>query len=100
VASLTVNNPQTIEFVNLLGADAENPTLNVQAGEWSANSSSMSGIVFDVFGEQAPLLTSSDARKLAKWLTRAADSLEGVKNSGKKNKPRRHYNEADDLDNY
>lgn len=94
MATLTVNNSNMIEFVNIL-ASGENPTLTAQCEQ-----DGQQVIAVDVFGDLAPVLTSSDARKLAKWLNRAADSLDGVKNSGKKNRSRRYYDEADDIENY
>jgi hypothetical protein len=52
--------------------------------------------VIDVYGSQAPLLTPADARKLAKWLNKAADELEGPKSSKKPGHKQRHYEEDDD----
>lgn len=100
MASLTINNPNTIEFANLSPSVKDSPTLNVQCGEWESSGSFVAGVVFDVLGARMPLLSAHDARKLAKWLNRAADTLDGVKNSGKKGKSRRHYEEADDVDEY
>lgn len=98
MATLIENTPSSIQFVNADGTK-ERPTLSVQAGDWEVNDHTESGIVFDTYGEQAPILTPADARKLAKWLNRAADLLDGVKhhNNDKKNKTRHHY-EADDED--
>jgi len=101
VATLAENTPHSIQFVNADGSK-NSPTLSVQAGDWDAGDHVESGIVFDTFGEQAPILSAADARKLAKWLTRAADIVDGVKNYDKKSKPRHHYEEDDDddLNNY
>ncbi len=96
MATVVVNRPDLIEFKNA-GTAGEAPTLNVQSGAWEIGDHSENGIVFDVFGDQAPILTASDARKLAKWLQRAADELEGTKKSNKK--PRYHV-EDDDEDTY
>jgi hypothetical protein len=97
VANISVNSADTIQFVNVeTGPTKDHPTLTVQAGDWDSGTTAMSGIVVDVTGTQAPLLTPIDARKLSKWLARAADMLDGVKNSEKKKKPRAHYEEDDD----
>lgn len=100
MATVVENRPDSLVFVNGLSADKkESPTLAVQAGDWEAGDHVESGIAFDTYGPQPPLLTPADARKLAKWLNRAADSLDGVKHSDKKNKHRHHY-EQDDIDEY
>jgi hypothetical protein len=98
VATLVENTPNHIQFVNAVSGLKDAPTLSVQSGDWEAGDYVESGVVFDTLGEQAPILTAADARKLAKWLTRAADALEGVKNSDKKNKTRHRYEEDDDDD--
>ena len=100
MATLIVNNSTTIEFANLLSRNNDSPTLNVQCGSWEFESAPVAGVVFDVLGDHTPILTAQDARKLAKWLNRAADALDGVKQFGKKGKSRRHYEEADDVDEY
>lgn len=97
VATLTVNSVDTIQFVNTdPQAVQDSPTLLVQSGIWGADGREESGVIFDVSGNQTPLLTPQDARKLAKWLTRAADAMDGVKHSDKKHKARRHYETDDD----
>lgn len=97
MASIAKNTPQHIEFVNMSAADA--PTLQVQAGEWELNDSNVStGVVFDVFGAQAPILSPDDARKLAKWLDRAAALLEGKKPD--KRHKNKHRPEEDDEEYY
>jgi len=55
------------------------PTLSVAVGEWGSSDAAETGILFEMTGDAFPLLTGSDARKLAKWLSDAADNLEGVK---------------------
>lgn len=97
MASIVENRADLIQYVNGTGKDS--PILMIQSGDWDVGDHVESGIVFDTFGDQPPILTSADARKLAKWLTRAADNLDGVKNSEKKHKPR-HYYEQDDIDEY
>lgn len=100
MATVVANTPDLIEFKNILaGTDPkESPTVVVQAGSWEAGGHSESGVVVDVYGAQAPLLTSSDARKLAKWLNKAADALDGPKTSKKPGRKQRHY--EDDDNNY
>jgi hypothetical protein len=98
VATLVENNPTSIQFMNVENGSKDAPTLTVQAGDWDAGDHVESGIIFDTAGNQVPMLSAADARKLAKWLTRAADIVEGVKNSDKKNKTRHRYEEDDDDD--
>jgi hypothetical protein len=102
VATVVANTPDLIEFKNILaGADPkESPTVVVQAGSWDAGGHSESGVVVDVYGSQAPLLTPADARKLAKWLNKAADELEGPKANKKPGHKQRHYEDEDDDNNY
>ena len=101
MATLVENTPNSIKFLNVENGTKNAPTLCIQAGDWDAGDHVESGIVFDTFGDQAPMLTASDARKLAKWLTRAADIVEGVKHSDKKNKTRHRYeDDEDDINDY
>lgn len=99
MATVVVNKPDYIEFKNITAtakAQDDAPTVIFQAGDWDAGSHTESGITVDVFGSQLPLLSPTDARKLAKWLNRAADDLEGVKQDKKrKNRP---WTAADDDD--
>lgn len=60
--------------------DDEPPTLLAEMGTWRAPAGDQSGVSITVYGELSPLLSVSDARKLAKWLLRAADELEGDTN--------------------
>lgn len=97
MASIAKNTPQHIEFVNI--SQPDRPTLLVQAGDWELkDNKSEVGVVFDVFGEQPPILSSDDARKLAKWLERAAALLDGKK-PDKRHKSK-HRNEDDDEEYY
>lgn len=102
MATIAVNNDGMIQFVNFIadasgrGNQIDAPTLVVQSGEWQNDSATEAGVVFDVAGDQAPILDSKDARKLAKWLQRAADILDGTKNSTRKNKARNYYEDEDD----
>jgi hypothetical protein len=99
VSTVVVNKPDHIEFKNITSAQspADSPTVSFQSGDWDAGNHTETGIVVDVFGAQLPLLSPADARKLAKWLTRAADEIDGCK-SAKKRKPR--YEPDDDSDIY
>lgn len=98
MATVVVNKPDHIEFSNINAAksSADSPTVSFQAGEWDAENYTEAGIVIDVFGAQLPLLSPADARKLAKWLVRAADDIEGVK-SAKTRKHRPRQEEDDEL---
>lgn len=97
MATVVVNRPDLIEFKNVTAScpAPDVPTLTGQAGVWDAGDHKETGIVVDISGVEAPLLTPADARKFAKWLNRAADELEGPK-PDKKNRPRRHYEDEDD----
>lgn len=97
MATVVVNTPDHIEFKNINAAKSQNdaPTVSFQAGEWDADNYTEAGIVVDVFGAQLPLLSPADARKLAKWLNRAADDIEGVR-ADKKRKHRPQRDEDDD----
>jgi len=99
VATLVENQPDSILYVNATSSGQKDaPTLSVQAGDWEVGDHVEAGVVFDTTGPQPPILTAADARKLAKWLSRAADSLDGVKHSDKKKN--RHYYEQDDIYEY
>jgi len=99
VATIAVNRPDLIEFKNIATgvAPADAPTVTAQAGFWQIDSHKEKGIVIDVFGDEPPLLTSSDARKLAKWLNKAADDLDGTKGE-KSNKKRRQWEDEDEYE--
>lgn len=103
MATIVINDATTIHFVNIDGAKKEDtPTLLISAGDWEIEQHIEPGIVFDVTGHSAPMLTAVDARKLAKWLNRAADMLEGRKNTDKKHKARhqRYEEDEDEFDKY
>lgn len=102
MANISVNNSGTIEFKNLTdGLKSEDaPTLTAQAGDWNNGNYVESGVTFDVVGEQLPLLSANDARKLAKWLIRAADDLEGKKNRDNKKASRRREEDDDENQYY
>lgn len=98
MATVVVNNPDHIEFrnVNVAAAHEDSPTVRFQSGEWRADNYTEAGIVVDVFGSQLPLLSPTDARKLAKWLNRAADDIDGVKTDKKRKQRPPRYEEDDD----
>lgn len=98
MATVVVNTPDHIEFKNVSAAknQTEAPTVSLQAGDWDAGEFTESGIIIDVYGAQLPLLSSADARKLAKWLTKAADMLDGCKPEKKR---KNRYQEDDDDNN-
>jgi hypothetical protein len=84
------------EIVPGEGNDA--PTLLLEAGKWKTERGNISGISVSVFGDVSPLISPTEARKLAKWLQRAADELEGAEN----HKPRAgtkpsHYEQDDET---
>ena len=101
MATLTLNTDDAIEFKNITAnvSAKDAPFTIVQLGEWEVGRSTSSGIVIDAFGpeDNPPILSAQDARKLAKWLSRAADILDGVKDAPKKNKKRAHYEEDDEY---
>ena len=102
MATVVVNRPDLIEFKNISGSAPTDkpPTLNVQAGIWQIDDNTdEAGIVFEISGNNAPLLNAADARKLARWLTRAADDLEGAAEK-KKQKPKRQRAYDDNEDEY
>jgi len=103
VATMSQNDDDSISFVNFQADhDPKNlPTLTVQAGEWDSGDGFAAGFTFLVTGPVTPLLTPADARKLARWLQRLADALEGTKKaSDNKKKRKRHYDDDDDDENF
>lgn len=101
MATVLTNTPDEIVFCNGLpnAKKEEVPTLKGIVGDWETGTSVEPGVVFEVYGAQFPILTATDARKLSKWLSRAADALEDVKPQKKKNGAKPRY-ETDDDDNY
>lgn len=101
MATIAINTPDNIQFMNLnAGRKEDTPTLIISAGDWEIEQRVEPGIVFDITGDQAPLLTSADARKLAKWLARAADNLDGVKKTDKKKNKVHRYDEDEEDDEF
>lgn len=100
MATVVVNSADTIQFVNIgSSAGSNGPTLLLQSGDWQDGDHVESGIVVDVAGDQAPILTADNARKLARWLQRAADTIEGVKSTNKK-RHRSSYSEDEEDDDF
>lgn len=102
MATVLTNTADEIAFCNpAVGKKTnETPTLKVLAGDWDNNGAMEPGLVFEVYGNQFPMLSAVDARKLSKWLARAADLLDDVKPQKKKGYNRPHYESDDDTDNY
>lgn len=101
MATITQNTAETIEFTEVRkDASKDYPYVVAQLGEWDIAGKQESGIVVDTSGPEIlpAVLSANNARKLAKWLTRAADVLDGEQNL-KPSKKRQHY-EPDDEENY
>ncbi len=102
MATISINTPDTIEFRTNLPGAPKNPVpyVSVQLGTWELAARTETGIIIDTDGsaDYPPVLSSNDARKLAKWLNKAADELDGVAPK-KQTKKRHHYEEDDDDTN-
>lgn len=97
MANISINSLDTIQFVNGTGKITDDtPTAIFQTGQWATGDSSEAGILIDVGGSDAPVISPANARKLAKWLTRAADDLDGDNKTAKK-RPKQYYDEDDDF---
>lgn len=98
MAVTSINTPDTIEFRTSIPDAPKDPIpfVSIQLGTWELTSRTDTGIIIDSGGDTnySPVLSASDARKLAKWLNRAADELEGI--SVKKNNKKKHHYEEDD----
>lgn len=95
MATVIKNTPGRIEFKNLVAAaPSSSPALVLEAGDWDAGTYTESGIIVETTGVQLPLLSANDARKLAKWLNKAAEDLDGVRPS-KKSKQQRPVDDDD-----
>jgi hypothetical protein len=73
------------------------PTLFAETGIWSTKTGDVAGISMTTYGDVSTLVSPTEARKLAKWLTRAADALEGA--NSRKSRPGSkpsHYEPDDD----
>lgn len=103
MATVIRNTPDEIGFCNSTPGKtpADLPTVKAILGDWETGTSVEPGIVFEIYGDQFPMLTAADARKLSKWLARAADALDDVKPQKKKGSGKPHYEpDDDDLSNY
>lgn len=103
MANLRINTPYEIEFQNFRHkvATTDLPYISAQLGDWQMGDSAESGIVIAAAGtgNYMPILSAADARKLAKWLNNAADTLDGTpKTTNKKHKKRSYYEEDDEND--
>lgn len=98
MARITVNLPENIVFQNTDFSD-DPPTLSLQLGLWGDDNTPEAGVLFDVTGAALPLLSAHDVRKLIKWLTSAADSMDG-KRTEKKHKGKPHYREDEEDDDF
>lgn len=78
----------------------EHPTVFAEVGTWKTENGNSSGVAIDVFGVKQPLLSAADARKLGKWLLRAAEELDGKPAHDKKNKTRRRYDDEEEEQTY
>lgn len=100
MAIIAINTPDTIEFrTNIAGAPKDPiPYVTIQLGIWELKARTESGIIIDAGGstDYPPVLSANDARKLAKWLNKAADELDGV--ISKKNTKKKHYNQDEEDD--
>lgn len=77
---IVTNEVDIFELKNEVAAGEGNeaPTLLLESGKWKTARGNISGISVSVFGDVSPLISPTEARKLAKWLQRAADALEGA----------------------
>lgn len=102
MATLSLNTPDAIEFKNLIAnvSPKDAPLVSAQVGDWEIGSKVETGIVIDAYGTDThpAILTANDARKLAKWLNRAADLIDAPTQA--KKKKRQHYEEDDDDQKY
>lgn len=97
MANIVVNSSDVLQFVEgSTRPTDETPTVIFQAGEWELDSGIGAGIVVDVQGAQAPLLSAENARKLSKWLLKAADLLDGTKDNSRKKHRANYDDDADD----
>jgi len=99
VATVTVNTDSAIEFKSICQNTpaADLPFVLAQVGNWDIEGKAATGIIIDCSDPSAvpAVLTGDNARKLAKWLTRAADKLDATESRALKKK-RVHYEQDDD----
>lgn len=100
MTTIVKSDDDSISFVNFQSQKSD-PTLRVQAGDWDFDGAFSTGFTFLVTGSMTPLLSPDHARKLARWLQKQADYLDGVNsNANKKKKKKRFVEEDDEFDNY
>lgn len=93
------NSDVYISFVNRHKnfSEDDTPRLIVESGQFEhTDGTVISGVTFVTEGVLVPLLTAKEARKLSKWLDRAADQIDGIKSSASRKKRRHEYDEDDD----
>ncbi len=102
MATLSLNTADAIEFKNLIAnvPPKDAPVVSAQVGDWEIGAKIETGVVIDAYGTEThpAILTANDARKLAKWLNRAADAIDTPTQA--KKKKRQHYEEDDDDQPY
>lgn len=100
MATVTTNTDVALEFKTFLPATPPDnlPFIIAQIGAWDISGKAETGIVIDCSGPDDPpvVLTGDNARKLAKWLTRAADKLDAADNKQQKKKRAQPYEQDDD----
>jgi hypothetical protein len=62
----------------LVAEGEDQPTFLAEAGTWNTKTGRVTGISVSTFGDVAPIVSPTEARKLAKWLVRAAEDLDGA----------------------
>lgn len=100
VSDIRLYTDDTLELQNPVAEQKgeEPPTLLFEVGVWNMPTGQKSGIAVSAFGELAPLIEPQDARRLAKWLLAAADTLSGEKKQkGRKGPRRAHWDDEDDA---
>lgn len=75
--------------------DEKHATVLVEVGTWKTETGNTSGVLVDIIGDMDALLSATDARKLGRWLLRAAEELDGKPAQERKGRAQRRY-EADD----
>lgn len=101
MAIIVANTPDGIEFRDAQTIKEKNAAfVSAQLGEWECNSRVDTGIVVDSSGLDVPpvVMSANNARKLSKWLARAADQLDAI--NGVKPAKKRQYYEQDDDNEY
>jgi hypothetical protein len=95
MAQIVINTAEALQLCNPQPATPPDqiPTLVLQLAGQDA------GVYFDVTGDHMPLLTAHDARKVAKWLNKAADMLDGTKSSKRKGQKKMQQWYDDDDEN-